>query len=256
MDTIFNQEELIFSEYKADKKLLVKDGLCFGNLISEYSEDSYMNIEAYISNLPRIVFVCKEANKNEGEDYRYWDWITRKFYYLFGDSIAFWLEGILSVTSKGYPLKADINKRREIFKKYPLVLMNIKKIAGESKSNWNTIYNSAKENATLLQKQISLYAPNIIFCCGSSDNKGSRNRMINIVKKYLYPNDDFDLPVKDWHYCYYNRKKHLLLIDIYHPSYPKEDCWKFDRLFKEYHEFLKLEGELWFTSIDVPLKRE
>lgn len=243
-NTIFNQENIIFNDYKADCKQFVKDGLCYSS-VSSHEEIENL----YVKKQPRIVFVCKEPNGNGGDDYRYWDWVTRKSNPQFGDSIAFWLDGIFRVTVKKYPQKCNLNKYRKIFAKYPFVLMNIKKIAGGPQCDWNSIYDFAKENAVLLQKQINLYAPNIIFCCGSTDKeKDQRNRMITIVKEYLFPIDDFVPLKREWHYCYYNREKHLLLIDSYHPSYIKEDTWKFDNLFKEYHDFLNIEGETWFND--------
>ena len=253
MDTVFKQEELIFGDYNTNSKSFVKDGLCFGHLISEYSEEYYKrDVESlYNRNHPRVVFVCKEPNKNGGEDYRFWDWVKRESNPLFGDSIARWLIGILGANSKNNPQKPKTSGSREVFAKHPLVLMNIKKTAGGSNSKWDTIRGSARENAALLQKQISLYAPNLVFCCGSSDNDENENRMINIVKEFLYPDDVFEQLKEDWHYCYYSKKKQLLLIDSYHPSYVKKDTWKFDNLFKEYRSFLKHEGESWFAHSGI-----
>lgn len=251
METIYSQENSIFEKYKTDSNLFVKDGFCFGNFIQEFSVDAYNKkvVSLYCNYRPRIVFVCKEPNRNGGEDYRYWDWVTRKSNCTFGDSIAFWLDGILKVTENGFSRKCDLNKEREILKTHPFVLMNIKKTAGGATSKWSTLYNSAKENAVLLQEQINLYSPDIIFCCGSTDKEtDKRNRMITLVKEYLYPDYEFVRLKEEWHYCYYNKEKHLLLIDSYHPSYNVSDTWKFDNLFTEYHDFLSLEGESWFDD--------
>ena len=245
MDTIYNKENKIFNEIKStlsqkDQERFVMDGLCWANICC--GENLHKNVFVEMENLylqrrPRIVFLLKEPNKNDGEDYRDWHWSEKKGNPIFGDSIAFWLEGILSTTTTYIPVLKELRQNREIFAEQPFVILNVKKISGGGKSQWNVIFDYAKKYAKQLQIQIGLYNPDIIICCGSTDNETDEQRMLTIARKYLYPNSDFN---KINNFCYYCNEKHILLIDSYHPSCRKvDDEDKFNQMFKCYHNFLK-----------------
>ena len=91
----------------------------------------------------------------------------------------------------------------------------------------------------LLKKQLDLYNPNIIVCCGSSNNP-SKPRMLEIAMKYFYQDYSFE---KINNFCYYCRDKHLLLIDSFHPTSPINKIDKFNEMFKSYNAFLKLQDK-------------
>ena len=244
MNMIFEHENTLFAEIKknlneVELKQFVSDGLCWSDIrCGKYLPgEVYLEMEnLYMSLRPKIVFLCKEPNGNAGEDYRDWHWAERKCYVTFGDSLALWLEGILSTTSMDFPTVKELRMNREIFTERPFVLVNVKKTAGRSRSDWNVIFEYAQRYASLLRNQLDLYNPDIIVCCGSSDDDACDERMLGIAKKYLYPDCHFS---RINNFCHYSKEKHLLLIDSYHPTARVSRNWKFDKMFECYREFLR-----------------
>jgi hypothetical protein len=239
-NTIRKKEDEIFEEiigYLNDSENFVKDGLCWADIKcgENLSPVDYKEMEnLYMGQDKRVVFLLKEPNGNEGEDYRDWHWKENST--PLGRSIAFWLEGILKTTERYYPIKDELRQNREIFKERPFALVNVKKIAGGARSNWKEIEHYAEKCSEQIINQLNLYDPNIIVCCGSSDSK-SKPTMLKLAKKYFYKDCSFN-PIND--FCYYCKDKNLLLIDSYHPSYTRvknED--KFDKMFECYSDFLK-----------------
>lgn len=240
---IYKKENEIFEEIKTglteESDLFVRDGLCWADICSGEGlpDDKYLEIEnIYLQQRPRIVFLVKEPNDNPGEDYRDWHWSERKSPMTFKNSIALWYEGLLSTTATYLPTVKDLRKEREIFTEHPCVIVNVKKTSGGSKSVWSEIFQFAKEHAQQLRRQLMLYEPDIIVCCGSTDEEQNEQRMLNIAKKYLYSESNFD-KIND--FCHYCSKTKLLLIDSYHPAYLKCAEWKFDKMFECYHKFLQ-----------------
>lgn len=241
---IHNKEDEIFEEIRTglsseESDLFVHDGLCWadircGNNLPEHVFVEMENL--YLQQRPRTVFLVKESNNNPGEDYRDWHWSERQGRMTFKNSIALWYEGLLSTTAAHLPTLKDLRQEREIFTEHPCVIVNVKKTSGGSKSSWNDILRFAEKHAQQLRKQLNLYEPDIIVCCGSTDNEQNGQRMLNIAKKYLYPESDFD-KIND--FCHYCSEIELLLIDSYHPSYHYCDEWKFDKMFECYHKFLQ-----------------
>lgn len=241
---IFDKENEIFEEIKSRLTLteqvsFVKDGLCWADIRcgKDLSESVYAEQEnLYLQQRPRIIFLLKEPNRNGGEDYRDWHWSEKNGRLRFGNSIALWLEGILSTTTTNLPTLKELRQNREILTEHPFVIVNVKKIAGGSNSSWKVIFSYAEKYAQQLRKQLDLYKPDIIVCCGSTDNKQSELRMLNIAKRYLYPEITL-MKIND--FCHYCSENKLLLIDSYHPSYHYCDEWKFDKMFECYHKFLQ-----------------
>ena len=244
MDLIYKKENEIFEKIKNElsqdeREKFVRDGLCWADICcgEELPDDVFTeNENLYLQQRPRIVFLLKESNDNAGEDYRDWHWAERKGCMTFKNSIALWYEGLLSTTATHLPTLEDLRQGREIFTEHPCAIVNAKKTSGKSRSDWNEISQFAEAHAQLLREQLNLYEPDIIVCCGSTDKEQNEQRMLNIAKRYLYPEFNFD---KINNFCHYCSEKELLLIDSYHPSYHYCDEWKFDKMFECYHKFLQ-----------------
>lgn len=245
-ETIYDRENAIFRDIMnmstpEERELFVSDGLCWADIKcgEKLPQDTYIEMEGiYLCSSPRIVFLCKEPNNASGEDYRDWHWSESTSNILFRDSIALWLKGLLSISNDNSPILQAIKENRYIFSSIPVTIMNVKKYSGGNKSDWSVIFNHAERFARQLREQLDLYSPDIIVCCGSSDNEKEElnNKMIKIAKRYLYPDLSFD---KINNFCHYCIDKQLLLIDSYHPSYNVCNEWKFDKMFEYYYEFRK-----------------
>ena len=191
MGTIYNQENAIFKEIintldSDECEKFVSDGLCWADIKcgEDLSQSDYEEMEnLYMAQDKRVVFLLKEPNRNAGEDYRDWHWKENST--PLGRSIAFWLEGILKTTERYYPIKDELRVEREIFTESPFAFVNVKKTAGGATSDWKEIYEYAEKYSEQIRKQLDLYNPNIIVCCGSSDSS-SNPKMLIVAMEYLY----------------------------------------------------------------------
>ena len=129
-------------------------------------------------------------------------------------------------------------KFKEIFKKYPLAIVNSKKIAGGSSAKWKTIWEYAERDKVFLRTQIrEILKPNIIVCGGSNDTENEFRKVLSIALEYIFPDirEDFK-KINNW--CYYNSEKDILLIDSYHPSLIMDEQDKIEGLVNGFHDFI------------------
>ena len=84
------------------------------------------------------------------------------------DNIARWTEGILSLPNElaWSQLENACEKRRERMLS-KICAVNVKKTAGSYTSDSKQIYVEALNNAEILKKQLELYSPHIVICCGT-----------------------------------------------------------------------------------------
>lgn len=236
-ESVYDAEHRVLGMYNEP---IVNDGLCWSDICDnpEIPMDKQKEIEnIFLSSPRRPLFLAKEPNKNEGEDYHNWHWSERHGNCTFGDCVAMMLEGILKTTKTYCPTHQDLRHDREIFKEFPLALVNVKKTSGDSASDWKEIFSYAQDHASLLREQLDILNPNIIVCCGSTDDDASDRRMLSIAERYLYLECHFD---KVNNFCNYCAEQDLLLIDSYHPSYVHSKEEKIDKMLVDFNEFLKL----------------
>ena len=132
------------------RDLLVDDGLCWAAISNELPDTENNNWPEclWTNSERRVLFLLKEPNRNEREDYKDWDWSEGSS--TFGNVLAYWLEGLMRTTKQYCPSYDDISSRKDIFKKYPLAIVNLKKVAGGSSANWNTIWKYAERDKPFL----------------------------------------------------------------------------------------------------------
>lgn len=85
------------------------------------------------------------------------------------DNIARWTEGILNL-EKDFDweyLSGDNDLRRDKYLK-KIASINLKKTPGRHTSIAKEISMGAKNNKEIIKKQVDIYQPNIIICCGTS----------------------------------------------------------------------------------------
>ena len=103
---------------------------------------------------------------------------------------------------------------REIYTSAPIARVNCKKQIGESSISDNELSSHIERYANYLKEQIEMYNADIILCCGG------RSTIKNFVKKY-YLQDLEVFSSNAW--VYYSPSTQKIVIDSYHPSYPKSD---------------------------------
>lgn len=150
---IKEKEELLFEKLKKENHDRVKDGIV--------DENQYLSLKY------KILYVMKEVNGGK-------DWDLREFLYDGGrsqtwDNVARWTQGILNL-DKEYSweeLSKDNEDRRLTYLK-KIGSINLKKNGGGYTSVDKEISKAARENREIIKKQIELYDPDIIICCGTA----------------------------------------------------------------------------------------
>lgn len=134
-------------------------------------EDGVSDEEEYISAAFRIMYVLKEVNggsgwslcehlRNGGRQQRHdatWD------------NIARWTEGILHLDREipWSELEENCESRRSRMLR-KICAINVKKTSGGCVSDEKEIYEFARNDADILKKQMEIYAPDIVICCGTT----------------------------------------------------------------------------------------
>lgn len=231
-------ENLNQSYSHEDGSSIVYDGLCWKAIIDAKPDKANRNWPEclWTDSERRVLFLLKEPNGNPNEDYKDWDWSERRE--TFGNILAYWLEGILSTTAEKRPSYDNLSSRKEIFRKCPLALVNLKKLSGGSSANWNTIWRYAQKDQETLRKQIrGILNPNIIVCGGSNDVNDDYRKVITIALELIFPDikEGFK-KINNW--CYYNSNEDIVLIDSYHPSFPMKNRDKVERLINNFQDFI------------------
>ena len=153
---IKESEEELFAEWSAKRPGFVSDGV--------------VDEESYIHSNPRLVFVLKEVNDPGGGG-----WDLRQFVRDGGraqtwNNVTRWVEGIRRLPEEiPWSELAEISeeKRHQVLKS--IVAVNLKKSPGGHTSNASDVSGVADEDKVFLDRQFSLYDPDIIICCGTSD---------------------------------------------------------------------------------------
>ena len=237
---IHDQEDALRDEWlksysKEEQKQFCMDGLC-----TTQTDYNYGNEEALWAKAKRrIVFLMKDTNDNPNQDYREWPWAT--FNHRTFNIVYKWLLGLSTVTDSFCPSvnhEGDyFDMPNEVIGKYPLAIVNVKKIAGGTQVSTGTIQEYAERDKDFLHKQVAeILQPNIVVCCGSSENEGKY--MVEIAKAYIYPDLTFK-QISQW--CFYCKEKNLLLIDSWHPGARKSQEEKIDEMMVNVQEFIKSE---------------
>jgi hypothetical protein len=240
-NNIHEQEDILCDEWlnsysKEEQKQFCMDGLCSTTDVDgQFGDEESLWAKAK----RRIVFLMKETNGNPDQDYREWQWPTVNHRTL---NIVFkWLQGLSTVTDSFCP---SVNQEGDYFEtpnevigKFPLAIVNVKKIAGGTQANTSTIQEYAERDKDFLRKQVAkILRPNIVVCCGSSENEGKY--MVEIAKTYIYPDLAFK-QINQW--CFFCKEKNILLIDSWHPGARKSQEEKIDEMMINVQKFIKSE---------------
>ncbi len=104
------------------------------------------------------------------------------------------------------------SRRERILPK--ICAVNVKKTSGSYVSDSREIYESAIDNADILKKQLELYAPDLVICCGTED---------------AFVNACFRDKEIDWRMTsrgiWYFRDNDMMVISFSHPAAQVRDCY-------------------------------
>ncbi|MCD8343423.1 MAG: hypothetical protein LUC19_03440 [Oscillospiraceae bacterium] len=150
--SIADEEKRIFDELKETNPSIVTDGV--------------IDEREYLAARYKIAYILKEVNGGEGWDLR--DVVRAGNRVQTWNSIARWTEGILS-WEKDF-LWSDMEKDNEARRKTQLkkiAVINLKKTSGGYTAENELVHKAAVDNASVIKRQLDLYSPDIIICCGT-----------------------------------------------------------------------------------------
>ena len=131
-------------------------------------EDGIVNEEEYLTSKYKIVYIMKEVNGGSGWNLK--DFLYKGGRYSTWDNVSRWTEGLLNLNQEydwAYLEKNNEKRRKDYLKKIGVI--NLKKKPGQNTSDYKEISRAASENRNLIKKQVDMYDPDIIICCGIAD---------------------------------------------------------------------------------------
>lgn len=216
---IMEQQKQIFDELRHSNPGIIDDGV---------SDE-----EQYTSAKYRIMYVLKEVNGGSG-------WSLCDHLLSGGrdrehdptwDNIARWSEGIFSLPLEltwSQLEKNCQNRREKILPK--ICAINVKKTSGGHTSDEKEVYNAALSHADILNRQLKLYAPDIVVCCGTEGAFVAacfRNRKI-----------EWKMTARG---VWYFQENAMTVISFSHPAARVKDNYLYYALIDAVREILKIE---------------
>lgn len=131
--------------------------------------DGIVDEKEYLESKYKILYVMKEVNSDQNDGWSLTEFLSNGARSQTRDNIARWTEEILNL-EKDFDweyLSGDNDLRRHKYLK-KIASINLKKTPGRHTSIYNEISMATKNNKELIKKQVALYQPDIIICCGTS----------------------------------------------------------------------------------------
>lgn len=227
------------------------DGIMFRGEIDQYftnENERYSNPEKeneLWENAPvRYLFLTKDQNAGDEEEKEAWDVrsetgrsntdscsIRSRFY----RNLMYILYGLINSTDTlcGYE---DFTNEQAIqaYDSAPLARINVKKQAGGSSIDNNTLKKCIERDKEFLIEQISALDADVLICCGYSESiEDTGNIILNFLIKNIY---NFTR-INEW--IYYDDKTKKVAINAWHLSYIGISQQKFyEGLVTAYHKFI------------------
>lgn len=214
-------EKTLFNEWKKENNDIsfIPDGV--------FDEEEYMNQKC------KILFVLKEANWEGGNEdlCKYLLSEESPTYWKTWNNIARWSKAIL----EGGDYQEKVSRSDKSLWLRKVAFMNLKKVGGNERADNATIYNYAERDKAFIKRQIEIYEPDIIICCGRGKGKNA-----DILHDIVFSKDE----VSEWKepvlmYNYFvvkiKDKNNIPVVSFYHPQIIGSH-----ELFKKRYEEMKI----------------
>lgn len=198
-------EKNLFEQWRQERgyKYFISDGVLDEN---EWNKQNY-----------KILFVLKEANwENANADLcEFLLSESSPTYWRTWNNIARWTKALLE---KGeYPRHVSNSDKSYWLRK--IAFMNLKKVGGDAVAENETIWDYASADREYLKKQIDLYSPDIIICCGRGNGKNADILHDVVLEKNQV--SDWCKPITEGKYNYFIvnvNNKSVPVVSFYHPQ--------------------------------------
>lgn len=218
---IKERERLLFEEWRE------KQGYpCF-------MSDGVFDEEEWNKQTYKILFVLKEANWENGNvdlcEYLLSE--PKSSYWKTWNNIARWTKAIL----EGGEYLHSVSKADKSYWLRKIAAINLKKVGGGSVAENDKIYSYAESDREFIKRQIELYTPDIIICCGRGNGKNA-----DILHDVIFSENEvseWQEPISQYNYFYVtiNGKRDIPVVSFYHPQMRGNH-----ELFKKRYEEMKL----------------
>lgn len=201
---IKERERALFEEWKTKQ----------GHLY--FISDGVLDEEEWKRQSCKVLFVLKEANwENANADLC--DFLlseSSSSYWKTWNNVARWTKAILE--GGEYPRR--VSKADKTYWLRKVAAMNLKKVGGDAVAENDTIYSFAERDRAYLKRQIELYEPDIIICCGRGNGKNA-----DILHDVVFEEDkvsEWKEPILQYNYFLttINEKKNIPVVSFYHPQ--------------------------------------
>jgi hypothetical protein len=154
--SITNEESCLFGYWKGNRKGFVSDGL-----VSE---------EDYINSKTKICIVLKEVNDPDGGGWDLREFLADGARTQTWNNVARWVNGIRNI-ERDIPWNEFDNLNQEDRKSSlkSICAMNLKKSPGIHTTDKASLNKVANEDRNFIEKQFSLYNPDITICGGTGN---------------------------------------------------------------------------------------
>lgn len=197
------EDQLFDDWFKKDPKIL---------------RDGVFDADKYCISKPRILYVLKEPWMEEIPDKRnLLDTVRNGDVVPTWTNLTRWTIALQKFSIGQFPVWKDdlefINDHDRRNTLQSIAMMDLKKTPGATTSDMDEIQAWAKNNYELLRRQLAIYNPDIIICCGSRVCDILRNDVCKIDKKWQMTKRGI------YYFCYDggNGKK-IPAIDFVHPQ--------------------------------------
>jgi hypothetical protein len=162
----------------------------------------------------KILYVLKEANWENGNEDLCEYLLSEKSptYWKTWNNIARWTQAIR--TGGAYPWTVTKKDKTNCLK--TIAALNIKKVGGGPRASSETIRQYGKSDAGFINRQIELYQPDVIICCGRGNGKNA-----DILYQYVFPTvSAWQPPIAGYNYflCTLSTGKRIPVVSFRHPQ--------------------------------------
>ncbi|MBO5371277.1 MAG: hypothetical protein J6A75_01005 [Lachnospiraceae bacterium] len=181
-----------------------------------FISDGLMDESEWNQQKCKILFVLKEANW-EGANADLCEFLLSEKsseYWKTWNNIARWTKAVL----EGGDYQKSVSKADKSYWIRKIAAMNLKKVGGDSVAEDDTIRSYAQRDKSYLKRQITLYEPDIIICCGRGEGKNA-----DILHDIVFDLDEvseWKEPILQYNYFLLSlgKKKNIPVVSFYHPQ--------------------------------------
>lgn len=205
--TILEQEQKLFADWKSQREY------------KSFTIDGVFDEEIYLKQKTKILYVLKEADWPEYKgDLNLKEYLLSeksKNYWRTWNNIARWTKGII----EGGEYQKYISKSDKTYWLKKIAFIELKKTTGSANSDDDEIAYYAKQDSKFIFKQIEMYSPDIIICCGRGTGKNA-----DLLYDYVFPKvslSNWKDPLTKNKYNYYVVNlcnKDIPVISFVHPQ--------------------------------------